>query len=190
MPVDPGRPVLGRTLLTAAAGDLPAPGPSGGLGELEGIRPYVPGDRLSLLYWPSKARYGAWFVRQFGGEEATAVALVLDDRAGVHRRADFERLVSAVLWVVDGALADGTPVLLCTLSGGTVALAPTDQGRAESRRMLAEVQPTPAGSRGWTSRTLPEGAIVLTSETGAVRLLAPTAPIPGTAPIPARVVVV
>ena len=72
-------------------------GPGNGLGELEGLRPYVAGDRLSLLHWPAKIRYGTWFVRQFEGEGTATVSIVLDDRAGVHRRIDFERLVSAAL---------------------------------------------------------------------------------------------
>ena len=75
-------------------------GSGNGLGELEGLRPYVAGDRLSLLHWPAKIRYGTWFVRQFDGEGAATLSIVLDDRAGVHRRIEFERLVSATLWSV------------------------------------------------------------------------------------------
>jgi hypothetical protein len=55
-------------------------------GELSGLRPYVPGDRLHLLSWPVEARYGALMVQQFRPEGNALIRIVLDDRAGVHRR--------------------------------------------------------------------------------------------------------
>lgn len=171
-PLDPGQPVAG--VGAARAGQEVARDSSSGrgLGDLEGIRPYVPGDRLSLLHWPAKARYGTWFVRQFGAEGAAAVPLVLDDRAGVHRKAEFERLVSATLWALEDSMRDGHPVLFLTLSGRSVLLEPTERGRADAWLVLAGLQPSALGAKGLPS--LPNDAVLLTTRTGAERLSRPS----------------
>jgi uncharacterized protein (DUF58 family) len=167
-PLDPGQPTTG--VVAARAGEDPA-GSSrsgSGLGELEGIRPYVLGDRLSLLHWPAKARYGTWFVRQFGADGASTVPLVLDDRAGVHRKAEFERLLSAMVWALDDAMEGGCPVHLLTLTGRSVLVEPTAEGRAEACLALAELQPSIA--RAARHPVIPVGAVLLTTRTGAERL--------------------
>ena len=172
-PIDPGGSITQLSDPMAGTGTLVASGTGGGLGDLEGIRPYVPGDRLSLLHWPAWARYGSWFVRQFGGESTDALALLLDDRAGVHRRADFDRLVSATLWVVDRALDDGQTVVLSTLSGRATTFAPTEQGRADARLLLAELQPARSRSPVSSPVVIPAGAHLITTRTGAERLAQP-----------------
>jgi uncharacterized protein (DUF58 family) len=172
-PVSPEEPVTGRSAAMVGTESHTVAGSGGGLGDLEGIRPYVPGDRLSLIHWPAKARYGIWFVRQFEAEGATAVPLVLDDRAGVHRRSDFERLVSATLWAVEDAMRTGQAVVLLTLSGKAISLAPTDMGRAEARLVLAELQPAPTRSATRSPPPIPADAVVLTTRTGAERMARP-----------------
>jgi uncharacterized protein (DUF58 family) len=170
VPTDPGASISRASATAAGAGAPNASGSAGGLGELEGIRPYVPGDRLSLLHWPSKARYGTWFVRQFGGEGSASLPLVIDDRAGVHRRADFDRLTAATLWTVDEALRAGQPVAFYTLSGQIASFEPTDQGRADVRLLLAGLQPRPAQSSAWSRVEVPADAALFTTRTGAERL--------------------
>ena len=173
-PLDPGLPTAG--VVAARAGEDPA-GSSrsgSGLGELEGIRPYVLGDRLSLLHWPAKARYGTWFVRQFGADGASTVTLVLDDRAGVHRKAEFERLLSATLWALDDATQGGCPVHLLMLTGRSVSVEPTAEGRAGACLVLAELQPSIA--RTARHPVIPEGAVLLTTRTGAERLAGTSEP--------------
>ena len=169
VPVDPGQPIAG--LGPARSGEVPDPVRSSGgsgLGDLEGIRPYVIGDRLSLLHWPARARYGTWFVRHFGSDGVAAVPLVLDDRAGVHRKADFERLVSTMLWVLQQALDSGRPVVFLTLSGRSFSLEPNQQGRAHAQLILAELQPSSA--RSGRVPSVARGSVVLTTQTGAQRL--------------------
>lgn len=149
-------------------------GPGDGLGELEGLRPYVPGDRLSLLHWPAKVRYGAWFVRQFDAEGTATVSVALDDRAGVHRRVEFERLVSATLWVVLETSRTSRAVHVTTLAGRSYSFAPDEQGRAEARLVLAGLQPVPPRTPGGLP-VIPADVVVLTTRTGAERLV-PRAP--------------
>jgi len=145
------------------------PGPGDGLGELGGLRPYVAGDRLSLLHWPAKVRYGTWFVRQFDAEGTATACVVLDDRAGVHRRVEFERLVSAALWVVLETAQSSGAVQVTTLTGRTYCFAPDDRGRSEARLVLAELQPVPLRAPGGVP-AIPADAVVLTTRTGAERL--------------------
>jgi len=170
VPVRPDQSIAGIPVSTAGA--LPAwnPSPGTGMGELEGIRPYVAGDRLSLLHWPAKARYGTWFVRQFGAEGTVAVSIVLDDRVGVHRRTEFERLISAVLWVVVDELRGHRVVRLATLSGRAYVFEPDDRGDAEARLVLAELQPV-ASRTSLPVDPLPTDAVVITTRTGAERLI-------------------
>jgi len=141
-----------------------------GLGELEGIRPYEAGDRLGLLHWPAKARYGTWFVRHFGAEGSAAQSIVLDDRTGVHRRAEFEQLISAAMWVVAELLAEHEAVHLLTLAGRSYTFEPNDSGSANAKLVLAELQPTPM--RPLTGLiAMSANAMVLTTRTGAERLI-------------------
>ncbi len=145
-------------------------GPGNGLGELEGLRPYVAGDRLSLLHWPAKIRYGTWFVRQFEGEGTATVSIVLDDRAGVHRRIDFERLVSATLWSVLETTRTRHAAHLVTLAGRSYSFAPSELGRADARLALADLQPVAVRAPARIP-ALPADAVVLTTRTGAERLV-------------------
>ncbi len=178
VPIRPDQSIAGIPVSTAGAMATSDPTQGTGLGELEGVRPYVAGDRLSLLHWPAKARYGTWFVRQFGAEGTVAVSIVLDDRGGVHRKAEFERLISAVLWVVLDELGGHRVVRLATLSGRSYVFEPDDRGDAEVRLMLAELQPTaPRASPPLTA--LPTDGVVITTRTGAERLVRlPTEPGP------------
>jgi uncharacterized protein (DUF58 family) len=145
-------------------------GSGNGLGELEGLRPYMAGDRLSLLHWPAKVRYGTWFVRQFDGEGTAAASIVLDDRAGVHRRIDFERLVSATLWCVLETIRSPCAAHVLTLAGRSYSFAPSEQGRADARLVLAGLQPLALRAPARTP-DIPADAVVLTTRTGAERLV-------------------
>jgi uncharacterized protein (DUF58 family) len=169
-------PLLLSHLQVGTAASLAGPastldsGSGNGLGELEGLRPYMAGDRLSLLHWPAKIRYGEWFVRQFDGEGTAAVSIVLDDRAGVHRRMEFERLVSATLGSVLETTRSPQAVHLTTLAGRSYSFAPSEQGRADARLVLAGLQPV-ALRAAVRPRAIPSDAVVFTTRTGAERLV-------------------
>lgn len=133
-----------------------------GHGDLVGIRPYVAGDRLSLLHWASRARYGVWFVRQFAPELGSQWRLVLDDRAGVHRRADFERMLSTAEGLVEHCWQGGRIIELRTMSGKSTMLAPAALALERAQVLLASLLP------GVSARDMGAGdGIVLTTATGA-----------------------
>jgi uncharacterized protein (DUF58 family) len=159
--VDAGGPH--RAALAAATTN---PATRDGLGDLIGLRPYVPGDRLSLLHWPARARYGTWFVRQFGTEDPTAGCLVIDDRAAVHRRRDFERLLGVALALVERAGARGETVALETVTGRTFTFLPTPAGLEQARWALAAIQPRRHGPQPGSLR-----GMVLTTATGSRTLV-------------------
>lgn len=163
VPAD-GGPVL--------AGAATGSGSGGGTGELADLRPYVPGDRLHLVHWPAFARHEMLVVRQFQPEVAATARLVLDDRAGVHRRADFEAAVSATLALADAALDRGAMVELGTLSGRQAIFAPTLDGRSSLRATLADVWPViaPADPSRHGDEPYPVGATVVSTPTGAPTL--------------------
>jgi len=153
-----------RTGAQDTANVAPASGRDGA-GDLMGIRPYVAGDRLSLLHWPARARYGSWFVRQFAAEDSTGLRLVIDDRAGVHRRTDFEAMLSAVQGLVDAAYVEGRVFELATLSGSFMTLECGPRSLEASNVMLAAVLP-----RHGVSVPLKRGGVVVTTATGAQNL--------------------
>jgi uncharacterized protein (DUF58 family) len=138
------------------------------LGDLEGIRPYVSGDRLSLVHWPARARYGAWFVRQFSAEHGDCFALAIDDRAGVHHRDAFERMTSNAMWMVEDAIRAGYEVDLYLISGAHCALTPSLQDLALARRVLAGIAPQ-SGHPARPTPTIPSGSLFLTTSTGALQ---------------------
>ncbi len=169
-PIRPDQAIGDGTVPVAGTLANGRPTPAGGLGELEGIRPYVVGDRLILLHWPAMARYGTWFVRQFGGDGGAAHSIVLDDRIGVHRRADFERLVSVALGAVDEMTRGHRAVHLSTLSGTSYSFEATDRGRTSARLVLAELRPAAARDASRFAAPPPD-TVLLTTRTGAERLV-------------------
>jgi uncharacterized protein (DUF58 family) len=110
-------------------------------GELSGLRPYTPGDRLHLLSWPVEARYGTLMVHEFRPDGVAPVRIVLDDRAGVHRKAAFEESLSILYALVDREGARSRDVEISTLTGGLLRVPPTPEGMVELLTFLAGARP-------------------------------------------------
>jgi hypothetical protein len=138
-----------------------APGREGP-GELVGLRPYQAGDRLSLVHWSSRARYGTWFVRQFAPDVGSEPRLILDDRAGVHRQSEFEEMLRTAESLVELCWRDGRTIELRTLSGSSTRLSPVPLALEQAQVLLATVLP-----RMTTTEPDAGGGPVLTTVTGA-----------------------
>ena len=134
-------PTRGPTPARPSAAAPVLPTDTGVGGELADLRPYVPGDRLHLLHWPAFARYGTLLVRRFDPEVGGVVRIVVDDRAGVHRRGAFEEALSTTLAIVEDAADLGIALELATLSGWRATVAPTPQGVAGVLPLLSTMQP-------------------------------------------------
>lgn len=138
----------------------------GGVGEILGIRPYAPGDRLSLLHWPTRARFGTWYVREFAPEDGGMTTVVVDDRAGVHRRSDFEALVAAALGLLERAILEGGEVELAMVTGRRLLIGSGPPALDRARAELAGLQPR----RSTAATPLPVRGTIVTTGTGAQRL--------------------
>ncbi|HUO49599.1 MAG TPA: DUF58 domain-containing protein [Acidimicrobiales bacterium] len=125
-----------RARIPAAPG--PAQRPPGD--ELDRLRPYVPGDRLSRLHWQALARSGDLVVREFAAGDLGRIALLLDVRPGSDE-ALFEAAVQEVAAIGVKALAEGNAVELCTSAGERLDLAPGPAGTRALLRALAMVGP-------------------------------------------------
>ena len=151
-------------------------GPAGGHtddpgGEWSGLRPYEPGDRLHLLSWQAEARFGTLLVHDFRPDSEDIVTIVLDDRAGVHRRRAFEQALGAVFGLASAADGQGADYDVSTLSGRRVRGPTTPDGMVELATFLAETQPTRSSDQAIGSASpLPKGALVITTPTAAPTL--------------------
>lgn len=87
-----------------------------GVADLVTLRPYVVGDDLRRVHWPSTAHADELQVRRDEDRWQGHVAVLLDTRTGVLGAADFERAVSAAAGIVDAVAASGDRVRLATTS--------------------------------------------------------------------------
>ncbi len=160
------------------------------LGDFSGIRPYVPGDRLRLLYWPALARSGELMVRDFEDSGPHRVRVVADVRPLIGA-AGCESVLATVAGVGLAALARGSVVELSTTAGERVAIGPGPHGPLSLLRAVATIETgaTPAPSRRLRpppgrrpvhrhrrTRELPPPAgtqLVVTTEDGARTLAGP-----------------
>ena len=129
---DPDASATGRPSLRNDLGDV---------GELTGLRPYRQGDRLRSIHWPSRSGPGPLMVREFAPDDRRVVRVVLDDRAGVHRRSDYDAVLSVTHGLLAEAGAAGWTAELVTLCGRRWSILPSPEGAAEILPLLAVVNP-------------------------------------------------
>ena len=135
-------------------------------GELVGLRPYVPGDRLHLVHWPTMRRSDGPYVKEFGTEARGVVRIVIDDRAGTHRRKPFEAMLGITVSLLTEASAHRLSVELATLSGTARTVTPDAHGAAHALSVLATMRP----SRRIIGRLDAVPCTVVTTATGAPTL--------------------
>jgi uncharacterized protein (DUF58 family) len=155
----------------AGSAAIPSDDPGG---EWTGLRPYEPGDRLHLLSWQAEARSGALLVHDFRPDSEDVVTIVLDDRAGVHRRQAFESALGSVLGlVIASAERLGADYAVSTFSGRRVRGPTTPDGLVALAAFLAETQPVRSPDPGEAPTAVgATGALVVTTSTAA-----PTMPV-------------
>jgi uncharacterized protein (DUF58 family) len=82
--------------------------------EFQGLRPYVPGDDLRSVHWPTSARVDDLVVRQHSQERRGMVTVLLDLRGAVHDGESLEAAISAAASVVVMLEAQGEAYRLIT----------------------------------------------------------------------------
>ena len=123
------------------------------LGDFAGLRPYIPGDRLRLLYWPSLARTGDLLVRDFDDVAPRRVHLVADVRPQLGEHGT-ETVLATAAGLGLRALALGATVEFSTTIGGRTAIGPGPHGGPALLRAIAAVPNTthPARRRAFPAR--------------------------------------
>lgn len=81
------------------------------------LRPYVVGDDLRRVHWPSVARTGELMIRQHELPWQERTTVLLDLRAGCHSEAGFERAVSAVASILVAAHGRDDQIRLTSTDG-------------------------------------------------------------------------
>jgi hypothetical protein len=108
-------------------------------GDFAGLRPYVPGDRLRLLYWPALARSGELLVRDFEDDGPHRVHVVADVRALIGE-AGAESVLATVAGVGLLVLAQGSVLELSTTSGERMAIGPGPFAAIAFLRAIAGIE--------------------------------------------------
>lgn len=106
--------------------------------EFAGLRPYVPGDRLSLLHWPALAAGGPLLVRAFVEPPGSRLRLPVDTRAG-----EVDRSVAVVAGLALAALAEGRGVAVWARGRDRLTLDPGPGTRDALLGFLAVLPPDP-----------------------------------------------
>jgi uncharacterized protein (DUF58 family) len=114
-----------------------------------GVRPYLPGDSVNWIHWPTSARHNALFVRQFDSMPAGDwwIFLDLDEQvqAGQGSASTQEHSIILAASLADRGLRLGRSVGLVTYGQELAWLAPQsgDGQRQEILRALALANPGP-----------------------------------------------
>ena len=84
--------------------------------QIDGVREYMHGDRLSRIHWNATARTGEWKSKAFEREALPRLVVILERRADVYRSAEgFELAVSAAASLLELGLKRGMPVGLVSV---------------------------------------------------------------------------
>ncbi|MCC3375640.1 DUF58 domain-containing protein [Cohnella sp. REN36] len=79
--------------------------------QIDGVREYIRGDRMSRIHWNATARTGQWKSKEYEREALPRFVLVLDCGENAYRTAEgFELAVSVAASLLDLALRRGMPV--------------------------------------------------------------------------------
>lgn len=79
--------------------------------QIDGVREYIHGDRLSRVHWNATAKTGQWKSKEFEREALPRVVFVLDCNGGAYRTADqFELAVSTAASLLELVQQKGMPI--------------------------------------------------------------------------------
>ena len=110
-------------------------------GLVRGTRPYVAGDPMRVVHWPSTARTGMLTVREYEPPPRPMLLLVVDLGDG---GTDGEQAASRAAWVGAEALRRGYGVVLATTEARGPVNAAVTSALDVSRRLAAVTIGTPA----------------------------------------------
>ncbi|THF75040.1 DUF58 domain-containing protein [Cohnella fermenti] len=79
--------------------------------QIDGVREYIRGDRMSRIHWNATARTGDWKSKEYERESLPRLVIVLDRRAASYRTSEqFELAVSVAASLLDFAFRRNMPI--------------------------------------------------------------------------------
>lgn len=104
--------------------------------QINGVRDYVYGDRLSRIHWNATAKTGNWKSKEFEHESVPKTILVLDALASSYEHGDaFEIAVSTAASLLEYGARERMGMGLLTLSDETSFMAPSES-QLERQKMM------------------------------------------------------
>lgn len=116
--------------------------------QINGVRDYVYGDRLSRIHWNATAKTGSWKSKEFEHESLPKTVLVLDaNQSSYPDTASFELAVSTVASLIDYSARERMSIGLCTLGSDMQAFLPMNNA-ADRQRMIQHLVDIKADGHG------------------------------------------
>lgn len=104
--------------------------------QINGVRDYVYGDRLTRIHWNATAKTGSWKSKEFEHESIPKTILVLDGSASAYMNSNqFELAVSVAASLLGFGIRERIGIGLCCLDKTTKVFAPVE-GAAERQKMI------------------------------------------------------
>jgi uncharacterized protein (DUF58 family) len=104
--------------------------------QINGVRDYVYGDRLTRIHWNATAKTGAWKSKEFEHESIPKTMIVLDGGSGAYMSpAQFELAVSIAASLLGFGIRERIGIGLCCLDKSTRVFTPAESG-AERQKMI------------------------------------------------------
>ncbi|ASA19907.1 DUF58 domain-containing protein [Paenibacillus donghaensis] len=143
--------------------------------QINGVRDYVYGDRLTRIHWNATAKTGDWKSKEFEHESIPKTMLVLDGSASAYSSsAQFELAVSIAASLLGYGIRERIGIGLCCLDETTKIFAPAESG-SERQKMLQYLIDINAQGRGplvarleQAHRMFPKGSyfVLISPQTG------------------------
>lgn len=104
--------------------------------QINGVRDYIYGDRISRIHWNATAKTGTWKSKEFEHESLPKTILVLDAHSmAYHDPSQFELAVSTAASLLEYGARERISMGLCTLGRHFRGFAPAE-GYLERQQML------------------------------------------------------
>lgn len=147
--------------------------------QINGVRDYVYGDRITRIHWNATARTGTWKSKEFEHESVPKTMIVLDATAAHYSTAaQFELAISAVSSLLEYGNRERIGIGLCTLGSRAHVFVPSEivLERQKMQHHLVDMDPDGVGKLlpklESATRLFPQGAyFVLVSPTSGQSVL-------------------
>ncbi|MFP4977374.1 DUF58 domain-containing protein [Paenibacillus sp. CN-4] len=116
--------------------------------QINGVRDYVYGDRMTRIHWNATAKTGTWKSKEFEHESIPKTMIVLDCTATAYSTTQqFELAVSAAASLLGFGVRDRIEIGLCVLDRNVKVFVPSENG-SERQMMIQYLVDVEADGRG------------------------------------------